>query len=315
MADETETTEMSEYQKWEHSALEDISHDTDALIKMLGGKSMSESYDSGLLAGMLSNKGIDPGIVAMLNDRARTGDWGDGGFLTLLFLIILMGGGNGFGGWGGRGYGLGQEMGHDDINHTIINQDNYNQLMTAISQQGQNSQSAIQALAGALNTDYNMVAGALANMDKQLAVNNGDMKAAVQQCCCNMRLELERTSNQTNLGMERGFNGINTQLLTGFNGLQNQASQIAYAQQMGATQNTAAITSAIGDLKTTMIDEFCCIRNREDAKTIQDLRDKLSEQRDQSNLALVLAAIQNKDTIGFSGVVDGTNVTGTGTLS
>jgi len=314
MADETETTEMSEYQKWEHSALEDISHDTDALIKMLGGKSMSESYDSGLLAGMLSNKGIDPGIVAMLNDRARTGDWGDGGFLTLLFLIILMGGGN-FGGWGGRGYGFGQEMGHDDINHTIINQDNYNQLMTAISQQGQNSQSAIQALAGALNTDYNMVAGALANMDKQLAVNNGDMKAAVQQCCCNMRLELERTSNQTNLGMERGFNGLNTQLLTGFNGLQNQASQIAYAQQMGATQNTAAITSAIGDLKTTMIDEFCCIRNREDAKTIQDLRDKLSEQRDQSNLALVLAAIKNKDTIGFSGVVDGTNVTGTGTLS
>jgi len=316
MADETEntTSEMSAYQKWEHSVLEDVSHDTDAIIKMLGGKSMSESYDSGLLAGMLSNKGIDPGIVAMLNDRARTGDWGDGGFLTLLFLIILMGGGN-FGGWGGRGYGLGQEMGHDDINHTIINEGNFNQLLTAISQQGQNSQSAIQSLAGALNTDYNMVAGALANVDKQLAVNNGDIKSAIQQCCCNMRLELERTSNQTNLGMERGFNGLNTQLLTGFNGLQNQASQIAYAQQMGATQNTAAITSAIGDLKTTMIDEFCCIRNREDAKTIQDLRDKLSEQRDQSNLALVLAAIQNKDTIGFSGVVDGTNVTGTGTLS
>ena len=314
-SDMTMESDMTAYQRWEHAMLEDIGHDTDAIIKMEGAKSMSDSYDSGLLAGMLNNRGIDPGIVAMLDNRARSGDWGDGGFLTLLFLIILMGGGNGFGGWGGRGYGLGQEMGHDDINHTIVNQDNYNQLMTAISQQGQNSQNAIQALAGALNTDYNMVSAALANVDKQLAINNGDMKAAVQQCCCNMRLELERTSNQTNLGMERGFNGLNTQLLTGFNGLQNQASQIAYAQQMGATQNTAAITSAIGDLKTTMIDEFCCIRNREDAKTIQDLRDKLSEQRDQSNLALVLAAIKNKDTIGFSGVVDGTNVTGTGTLS
>lgn len=318
MADEMTEDSMADikaYHDWAKEKLQDIGHDTNSLLSMLGGKNMSESYDSGLLAGMLSNRGIDPGIVAMLNDRARSGDWGDGGFLTLLFLIILMGGGNGFGGWGGRGYGLGQEMGHDDINHTIINEGNFNQLLTAISQQGQNSQMAIQTLAGALNTDYNMVSAALANVDKQLAINNGDMKNAIQQCCCNMRLELERTSNTTNLGMERGFNGLNTQLLTGFNGLQNQASQIAYAQQMGATQNTAAITSAIGDLKTTMIDEFCCIRNREDAKTIQDLRDKLSEQRDQSNLALVLAAIQNKDTIGFSGVVDGTNVTGTGTLS
>ena len=263
---------------------------------------------------MLSNRGIDPGIVAMLDNRARSGDWGDGGFLTLLFLIILMGGGNGFG-WGGRGYGLGQEMGHDDINHTIINQDNYNQLMTAISQQGQNAQGAIQALAGALNTDYNMVSAALANVDKQLAINNGDMKSAVQQCCCNMRLELERTSNATNLALERGFSGQNTLMQGLANGLQNQASQIAYAQQSNATQNTQSIINAITSQSAMIQDQFCQIRNREDAKTIQDLRDKLAEQRDNSNLALVLAAIQNKDTIGFSGVVDGTNVTGTGTLS
>lgn len=316
MADEEMNFEsdVSAYHKWAHDKIEDIGHDTDALIKMLGGKSMTESYDSGLLAGMLSNKGIDPGIVAMLDNRARSGDWGDGGFLTLLFLIILMGGGNGFG-WGGRGYGLGQEMGHDDINHTIINQDNYNQLMTAISQQGQNAQGAIQTLANNLNTDYNMVSAALAGVDKQLAINNGDMKSAVQQCCCNMRLELERTSNATNLAMERGFNGQNMLMQNLANSLQNQASQIAYAQQAGATQNTQSIINAITSQSAMIQDQFCQIRNREDAKTIQDLRDKLAEQRDNSNLALVLAAIQNKDTIGFSGVVDGTNVTGTGTLS
>jgi hypothetical protein len=317
MADETDmntTAEMSAYQKWEHEKLDDIHHDVNAIIRMSGDDKMSESYDSGLLAGMLSNRGVDPGIVAMLDNRARSGDWGDGGFLTLLFLIILMGGGNGFGGWGGR-YGLGQEMGHDDINHTIINQDNYNQLMTAISQQGQNSQNAIQALAGALNTDYNMVSAALAGVDKQLAINNGDMKSAIQQCCCNMRLELERTSNQTNLAMERGFSGQNTLMQGLANGLQNQASQIAYAQQSNATQNTQSIINAITSQSAMIQDQFCQIRNREDAKTIQDLRDKLAEQRDNSNLALVLAAIQNKDTIGFSGVVDGTNVTGTGTLS
>lgn len=312
--------DMDAYHKWEHDKLEDMSHDTDAIIKMLGGKSMSESYDSGLLAGMLSNRGIDPGIVAMLDNRARSGDWGDGGFLTLLFLIILMGGGNGFG-WGGRGYGLGQEMGHDDINHTIINQDNYNQLMTAISQQGQNAQGAIQTLANNLNTDYNMVSAALAGVDKQLAINNGDMKSAVQQCCCNMRLELERTSNATNLAMERGFSGQNTLMQGLANGLQNQASQIAFAQQAGATQNTQSIINAITSQSAMIQDQFCQIRNREDAKTIQDLRDKLAEQRDNSNLALVLAAIQNKDTIAtsISGTLDTTagtwSGTGTGSLS
>ena len=317
MADETDmntASEMDAYHAWEKSKLEDISCDIGSVVKMLGSEKMSESYDSGLLAGMLSNRGVDPGIVAMLDNRARSGDWGDGGFLTLLFLIILMGGGNGFGGWGGR-YGLGQEMGHDDINHTIINQDNYNQLMTAISQQGQNAQGAIQTLANNLNTDYNMVSAALAGVDKQLAINNGDMKSAVQQCCCNMRLELERTSNATNLALERGFSGQNTLMQGLANGLQSQASQIAYAQQSNATQNTQSIINAITSQSAMIQDQFCQIRNREDAKTIQDLRDKLAEQRDNSNLALVLAAIQNKDTIGFSGVVDGTNVTGTGTLS
>lgn len=294
-------SDMTAYQKWEHAMLEDIGHDTDAIIKMEGAKSMSDSYDSGLLAGMLNNRGIDPGIVAMLDNRARSGDWGDGGFLTLLFLIILMGGGNGFGGFGRYG-----DMGHDDINHTIINQDNYNQLMTAISQQGQNSQMAIQTLAGALNTDYNMVSAALANVDKQLAVNNGDMKNAIQQCCCQMRTGLLEQTNQ----IDRGFNAI-----------QNQASQIAYAQQTQANQNTQSIINAITAQTAMIQDNFCQIKNREDAKTIQDLRDKLAEQRDQSNLALILAAIQNKDTINTTvqGTLDTTAGTfagtGTGSLS
>ena len=297
--------DMSAYQKWEHGMIEDMSHDTDAIIKMLGGKSMTESYDSGLLTGMLANKGIDPSIIALLdNNKGAFGS--DGGMLFLLFLVILMGGGwNNGGGFGGM----------NGVDRTVINQGNFNQLMTAITGQGQAQTSAIQALANNLNTDTSAITSALAGVDKAIAVNQGSITSAIQSCCCNIRTELQSTANATQLAILNGNNGLQNAINSGFNGLQNQASQIAYAQQMGATQNTAAITSAIGDLKTTMIDEFCCIRNREDAKTIQDLRDKLSEQRDQSNLALVLAAIQNKDTIGFSGVVDGTNVTGTGTLS
>ena len=278
--------DMSAYQKWEHGMIEDMSHDTDAIIKMLGGKSMTESYDSGLLTGMLANKGIDPSIIAMLdNNKGAFGS--DGGMLFLLFLVILMGGGSGFGGWGGNG-----------VDRTVINEGNFNQLMTAVSQSGQNQQMAIQTLANNLNTDVASITNALASVDKQIAVNQGSITNAIQSCCCNIRTSILEQTNNLNMG---------------FNGIQNQASQIAYAQQENATRNTQSIINAITQQSAMIQDNFCEIRNREDAKTIQDLRDKLAEQRDQSNLAQILAAIANKDTI--QSVVQGTLDTTAGTFT
>lgn len=298
-------SDMSAYQKWEHGMLEDIDHDTDALIRMLGGKELSESYDSGVLTGMLANRGIDPGIIAMLNENK--GAFGsDGGMLFLLFLVILMGGGNGLGGWGGNG-----------VDRTVINEGNFNQLMTAITQSGSSQTAAVQALANNLNTDVAAVNAALASMDKQIAVNNGSIQNAIQQCCCNVRTSILEQSNL----IEKGCNQLGTQMQTGFNNLQNQASQIAFAEQQSANQNTQAILNAITGQTALIQDQFCALRNREDAKTIQDLRDKLAEQRDQSNLALILAAIANKDTINTTvqGTLDTTAGTfagtGTGSLS
>lgn len=294
-------SDMTAYQKWEHAKLEDIDHDTDALIKMLGDEKMGESYDSGVLAGMLSQKGIDPGILAMLNNNDGFGH--GGGLLFLLFLVILMGG-NGFG-WGNNNRG---DMGLD---RTIINEGNFNQMMAAVTQSGQAQTAAVQALANNLNTDVAAVTGALAQVDKQIAVNNGDIRSAIQQCCCQVRTGLLEQTNQ----IQAGFNGLQNQFQMGFNGLQNQASQIAFAQTQQASQNTAAITAAIGDLKTSMVDEFCSLHRRELEQQIQNLRDINATQRDTANTQAILTAIANKDTIGFSGVVDGTNVTGTGSLS
>lgn len=308
MAEETMNFEsdVAAYHNWAKSKIEDIGHDTDALIKMLGDEKMGESYDSGVLTGMLANKGVDPSLLALLDgNKGMFGN--DGGLLFLLFLVILMGGGN-FGGWGGNG-------GISGVDRTVINEGNFNQLMTAITQSGQSQQMAVQTLANSLNVDTAQITGALASVDKALAVNNGDIKSAIQQCCCNTRLEIEQTSNATNLAMQQGFNSINTQLLTGFNGLQNQASQIAYAQQDNANRNTQSIINALTQQSAMIQDNFCEIRNREDAKTIQDLRDRLAEQRDSANTQLILTALANKDTIGWSGTIDGTNVSGTGSLS
>lgn len=57
---------------------------------------------------MNNNKGIDPGILAMLGDRNRDG-FGGNDFFAILLLFILMGwGGNGNGLFGNRG-GVGGE--------------------------------------------------------------------------------------------------------------------------------------------------------------------------------------------------------------
>lgn len=295
------SSDMTSYQKWEHDMLEDIGHDTDAIIRMQGGKSMSESYDSGVLTGMLANKGIDPGLIAMLD---KGGFGGDSGMLFLLFLVILMGG-NGFGGFGGN------------VDRSVINEGNFTQLMNAISQNGQNQQMAIQTLANNLNADVGQVTAALAQVDKSLAVSNGDIKSAIQSCCCNIRTSILEQSNQ----IERGFGAQNTLMQNLANGLQNQASQIAFAQSQQGNQNTQSIINAITQQTALIQDNFCEIRNREDAKTIQDLRDKLAEQRDNTNLATILAAIANKDTIAttIQGTLDTTagtwSGTGTGSLS
>ena len=292
------SADMSSYQKWEHDMIEDIGHDTDALIKMTGGKQVSDSYDSGMLAGLLSNKGIDPGILAMLQND---GGFGGNGMLFLLFLVILMGGG--VGGWGNNGI--------NGVDRTVINEGNFSQLMTAITQSGNAQTSAVQTLANNLNTDVASINGALAQMDKQIAVSNGSITNAIQSCCCNIRTSVLEQSN----AMERGFNAQNQLIQSLGSTIQNQASQIAFAQQSNATQNTQAIINAISAQTALIQDEFCQIKNREDAKTIQDLRDKLAEQRDNSNLTAILAAIQNKDTIAYTGTINGTTVSGTGSLS
>lgn len=291
-----------DYQAWEKSKLMDIDKDTDMILeKVKGDKMAEEGFNSGMLTGLLSQRGIDPSVMAMLKDNDGLGG---NGLLFLLFLLLLGGNGN----WGGNG-------GWNQVDRTVINEGNFTQLMQAITTSGQAQTAAVQALANSLNTDVNAVQLALAGMDKQLAVNAGDIKSAIQSCCCNIRTELQQVGNSVNLGMLQGFNGLQGQMAQGFNAMQGQASQIAAAQAMQANQNTDRITGAIADLQTAMTAGFCDIRTRELEAEVQRLRDLNAQQRDTANTQAILTALQNKDTIGWSGTVNGTTVTGTGTLS
>ena len=287
--------DMTSYQRWEHGMIEDIGHDTDSIIKMLGSEKMGESFDTGALMGMLANKGVDPGIIAMLNDCKEKGAWGgDGGMLVILFLILIMGFGGGSGFFGGANRDVA------GVDRTVVNEANYSRMLDAIG----GNREAISQLARTLNCTQGQITSALAGVDKQIAVNQGSIINAVQSCCCNIQGKIQDCCCQTNLNIER-------------QGCQTRADiqDVRYLVQSTASAQDNLMQSLFSAQNAYLADQFCAIKSREDQREIQSLRDKLSEQRDNANTLAILNAIANKDAISFQGTAGATAFTGTGSLS
>lgn len=163
--------------------------------------------------------------------------WGNGGW------------GNGFGGFGG-GNGAGF------LSNQLNNDSGRELIMNAVTSQGEASRTAIQSLATTLGQDFNLVNGAVQNVQNALSslaaqqgmstlqvINsiqsgNSALAAQLSQCCCENRLS---TCQQTNT-------------LTG---------AITAASQRNA--------DGIADLKSTMISEFCAARERDMQEKIDGL--------------------------------------------
>ena len=176
--------------------------------------------------------------------------WGNGGF----------GGFGGFGGWGG-GSGAGF------LSNQLNNDSGRELLMNAITSQGEASRSATQNLATMLGQDFNLVNGAVQNVQNALsslaasqgmstlqvinAIQSGNAALAAQfcQCCCEQRL----------LTVEQGY--------------QSQIRTIEQTHQLGsqADRNTASIVGAINNLHTDMTREFCDVKEREMQEKISTL--------------------------------------------
>lgn len=301
MADEDDWTP---YQKMEAGILKDISCDTDEILRKLEGKNMGEGFDSGALLGMLANKGIDPGVVAMLNDRCRDGNWNEGGgiWIVLLFLFLLgIGGGNGF---------FGNRNGFDNVagvDRTVVNEANYSRLLDALGTQGTRQEVAIQGLAQTLNCDLNSIKSALGSIDKidkQLAVNQGSIINAIQSCCCNLQGKIQDCCCETNRNIERQACQTRADIQdVRFLISSSQAAQDNLIQSQFAAQNAY------------IADQFCQIKMRELENTNQRLRDDLFRQSQQSQTAQIIQAIRGMDTIAFTGTAGTTAVSGTGTIS
>lgn len=193
------------------------------------------------LAPMLQSKGIDPGVLALMNNNGGFG--GNGGWwIWVIFLAMMWGGWGGRGGFGGYGDGTGF------LASQLNNDYGRDVLLQAIS----GNSNAISQLASTLHCDVAQIQSTLCSLSNAVgltgqqiinAVQSGDASIAAQiaSCCCDVKQI------------------IATQ------GFENRL----------ATQEQTNILASKIDAQTNVInDKFCQLEMREMQSKIDALRDE-----------------------------------------
>ena len=199
------------------------------------------------LAPMLQNRGIDPSVLALMNND---GFGGNGGWWIWIFFLAMM-----WGGYGGRGFGGGYGDGTGFLASQLNNDYGRDVLLQAIN----GNATAISQLATTLNCDINAVQAGLNALGTQVqsvgnavglsgqqiinAIQSGncDIASKLASCCCEVR------------------QAITTQ---------------GYENRLATIDQTATLAGKI-DAQTAMIqDKFCALEMREMQNKIDALRDE-----------------------------------------
>ena len=198
------------------------------------------------------------------------GNYGMNGIADLFGLAIIAS----MFGWNNGGFGNGGFGGGNGAAGFIANQLNNDSgrelIMNAITNQGEASRTAIQTLSTMLGQDFNLVNGAVQNVQNALqtmalqqavsvpqiinSIQSGDANiiSSFQKCCCEQQLAL---CNQTNT-LQNTMNA---------NGQRN--------------------VDAIADLKATMIQSFCDVKEREMQSKIDTQADIITQLRNAADNA------------------------------
>lgn len=196
-------------------------------------------FDStALIASLMGNRGVDPNLMALMQNASRNQDaWGGGG-MWWIWVIIM------FWLWGGNGNMFGRNCFADGIPNQINNDFGRDILLQAINGNG----TAISQLASTLNCDMNALQNAICQVQSSIqgvgnqvgmsgqqiinAIQAGNCQISHQiaDCCCNVRTAITTqgyenqlaTINQTN-ALQSTMNGNNQAILARLDAMSNQA--------------------------------------------------------------------------------------------
>ena len=243
------------------------------------------------IAPLLQQKGIDPNVIAMMNNN---GFGGNGNWIWVLFLILLFGR-NGFGGYGDSAIGTGY------LSNQITNTSGRDLLMQAINGNG----SAVQNLASSLNCDINSIKCAINGVQSSIcqvgnqvgmsgqqiinAIQQGNMGLMQQiaQCCCDNKLLV------TNMGYESQIRDLqNTAQVTGrIDYLTNSVTQGFNSTAYETAQQTCALQNGMRDQTQTILNKLDAIEDSRKDRQIADLTAQLTAATSRAERAAELAPI------------------------
>lgn len=250
-------------------------------------------FDStALIASLMGNKGVDPNLMALIQNASRNQDaWGGGG-MWWIWVIIM------FWLWGGNGNMFGRNNAVDGIPNQLNNDFGREVLLQAINGNG----AALSQLATTLNCDVNTLQTAIGQVQSSIqsvgnqvgmtgqqiinAIQSGNCQLGNQlaQCCCTIQDAITKSNyenqisnlNQTNT-LQNAINFVNSSVERGF-------SSTAYE----TANQTCELKKAIADQTTLINDKFCQLEMREMQNKLDALR--------QENTQLALAASQQAQT-------------------
>lgn len=222
-----------------------------------------------MLAPLLQQRGIDPGVLALM--RNNNGFGGEGGwFMWIIFLFFLMG-------WGGNGWNTNRSGSTDYLASQLNNDYGRDVLLQAIN----GNANAISQLATTLNCDVNSVQSALNSISNSVglsgqqiinSIQNGNSQIASQlaQCCCDNKL----------LSTQQGY--------------ESRIATLEQTNQLGSRMdaNTNSLAAQIAAQTALISDKFCDLEKRDMQSKIDALQEEKSTLMNTINNANQTAQIQ-----------------------
>ena len=232
--------------------------------------------------------GIDPGLLALLNQNGGFG--GNGNWIWILFLWMMWGyggngWGNGFGGNNGTGF-LANQLNNDAGRDLLLQA--INGRADALGQLANLTHSSIETVKTNLFTLQSAIqnVGAQVGMSgletiNALQLGNANLGRQICECCCENRLAIANQTNALQTSLAAHDASVKLQLA------QNEAAdQLSVCQQTNtltrqADGNTNTIVKAIADQNAMIVSEFCALKERELQSKIDTQGDIITQLRNQ----------------------------------
>lgn len=256
---------------------------SDTRIFTLGENAAGGNNLLAMLPALLQRQGVDPGLLALCQNRGQNG-WGGDGIFGILLLFILMGAfnGNGFGGFGGnRGWG---GNGQGGVVPILKNDANTAVIMQAVQRNGFD----ISSLATALNTSsdavlaaINALGGQICNLGNQMGQNTNQLLTAIMQgnngiisqicsCCCDLKQLIAQFGADNRLAMcqqtntiQNAISGVAVGQERGFSSLGYALAEQGCQSRQNADANTRAILAKIDAIEDSRKDRELAEKDRQ----------------------------------------------------